>query len=110
MAIAAISRHESYNAAAKSHDIAVLELAEEVDLDTYTPACMAQVRSCVLLCYVTDTLPADLGHGHLLRQGRAGVRLGHHVRGRELLLGAAGGEHRYQEYLVKSTISTTVEV
>ena len=42
--IAAISRHESYNAAAKSHDIAVLELAEEVDLDTYTPACMAQVE------------------------------------------------------------------
>ena len=47
VAIAAISRHESYNAAAKSHDIAVLELAEEVDLDTYTPACMAQVGSCV---------------------------------------------------------------
>ena len=44
VAIAAISRHESYNAAAKSHDIAVLELAEEVDLDTYTPACMAQVE------------------------------------------------------------------
>ena len=46
--IAAISRHESYNAATNSHDIAVLELAEEVDLDTYTPACMAQVRRCVL--------------------------------------------------------------
>ena len=45
--IAAISRHESYNAATNSHDIAVLELAEEVDLDTYTPACMAQVGSCV---------------------------------------------------------------
>ena len=45
--IAAISRHESYNAATSSHDIAVLELAEEVDLDTYTPACMAQVGRCV---------------------------------------------------------------
>ena len=44
VAIAAISRHESYNAASSSHDIAVLELAEEVDLDTYTPACMAQVE------------------------------------------------------------------
>ena len=42
--IAAIFRHESYNAATSSHDIAVLELAEEVDLDTYTPACMAQVE------------------------------------------------------------------
>ena len=52
VAIAAISRHESYNAASSSHDIAVLELAEEVDLDTYTPACMAQVRSsvwCIML-------------------------------------------------------------
>ena len=45
VAIAAISRHESYNAASSSHDIAVLELAQEVDLDTYTPACMAQVGS-----------------------------------------------------------------
>ena len=106
VAIAAISRHESYNAASSSHDIAVLELAEEVDLDTYTPACMAQVGRCVLLVhYVANTLPADLGHSHLLRQGRAGVRLGHHLRGRELLLGAAGGEHRYQ-YPVISTIST----
>ena len=41
--VAAIFRHESYNAFTKSNDIAVLELAEEVDLDTYAPACMAQV-------------------------------------------------------------------
>ena len=45
--IAAIFRHESYNGTTSSHDIAVLELAEEVDLDTYTPACMAQVGRCV---------------------------------------------------------------
>ena len=51
VAIAAIFRHESYNETATdiSNDIAVLELAEEVDLDTYTPACMAQVGSCVMM-------------------------------------------------------------
>ena len=45
--VAAIFRHESYNAATRSNDIAVLELAEEVDLDTYTPACMAQVEHII---------------------------------------------------------------
>ena len=44
VSIAAIFRHESYNGTTSSHDIAVLELAEEVDLKLYTPACMAQVR------------------------------------------------------------------
>ena len=41
--IAAIFTHEGYNASTSSNDIAVLELAEEVDLNIYTPACMAQV-------------------------------------------------------------------
>ena len=42
--IAAIYKHERYKVPdTNSNDIAVLELAEEVDLDTYTPACMAQV-------------------------------------------------------------------
>merc|ERR1719229_880425 len=40
--IAAIAAHEGYNASTSSNDIAVLELAEEVDLNIYTPACMAQ--------------------------------------------------------------------
>ena len=106
VAIAAISRHESYNAAAKSHDIAVLELAEEVDLDTYTPACMAQVGSTSSLQSYYRQNNTDLGHGDLLRQGGAGVRLGHHGRGRELVLGAAGGQNRYQEYLMISTTSS----
>ena len=41
--IAAIFAHEGYNASTSSNDIALLELAEEVDLNIYTPACMAQV-------------------------------------------------------------------
>ena len=40
--IAEIFIHEGYNAATSRHDIAVLKLAEEVDIETYTPACMAQ--------------------------------------------------------------------
>ena len=42
--IAAIAAHEGYNASTSSNDIAVLELAEEVDLNIYAPACMAQVE------------------------------------------------------------------
>ena len=42
VAIAEIFIHEGYNAATSRHDIAVLKLAEEVDIETYTPACMAQ--------------------------------------------------------------------
>ena len=111
VAIAAISRHESYNAAAKSHDIAVLELAEEVDLDTYNPACMAQVGRCVtVMYYVANTPPAVLGHGHLLWQGGAGVRLGHHLCGRELLICSAGGELRYQEYRMNISRTSSKEV
>ena len=54
VAVAKINNHESYAPAGGSlnNDITVLELAEEVDLDTYPPACMAQVRSsvwCIML-------------------------------------------------------------
>ena len=39
-----IHRHyESRGTLGVVNDIALLELAEEVDLNTYTPACMAQV-------------------------------------------------------------------
>ena len=37
--------HESYNyieTKSNAHDICILELAEEVDLTTYTPACLAK--------------------------------------------------------------------
>ena len=34
--------HEEYNQTSSDNDIAVLELAEEVDLAVYTPACMAK--------------------------------------------------------------------
>jgi len=40
--IANIFTHESYPNTSPSNDIAVLEMSEEVDLDTYTPACLAQ--------------------------------------------------------------------
>ena len=34
--------HEDYNQRSLDNDIAILELAEEVDLTEYTPACMAR--------------------------------------------------------------------
>ena len=42
--VKSIMNHENYAPATGSldNDITVLELMEEVDLDTYTPACLAQ--------------------------------------------------------------------
>lgn len=37
--------HESYGASTSSNDIAVLEMAEEVDLESYTPVCLAQTSN-----------------------------------------------------------------
>ena len=43
IAVSAIYNHESYNSPTPlANDITVLELAEEVDLNVYTPACLAQ--------------------------------------------------------------------
>ena len=44
VAVAKINNHESYAPAGGSlnNDITVLELAEEVDINIYTPACLAQ--------------------------------------------------------------------
>merc|ERR1712061_587840 len=44
VAVAKVYRHESYAPAGGSlnNDITVLELAEEVDINIYTPACLAQ--------------------------------------------------------------------
>ena len=39
------TNHEGYNykeTSSHDHDISILELAEEVDLTTYTPACLAK--------------------------------------------------------------------
>ena len=40
--VAKIFRHEKYNSHTMENDIAVLELSEDVDLETYTPVCMAK--------------------------------------------------------------------
>ena len=47
VAVGGVHVHELYKSPSYEHDIAVLELAEEVDLNTYTPACMAQVSAYV---------------------------------------------------------------
>lgn len=44
VAVGGVHVHEQYKSPSYEHDIALLELAEEVDLNTYTPACMAQVH------------------------------------------------------------------
>ena len=38
--VAKIFRHEKYNSHTMENDIAVLELSEDVDLETYTPVCL----------------------------------------------------------------------
>ena len=40
--VSKVFTHEKYNVTFNYNDIALLELAEEVDLDVYTPACMAR--------------------------------------------------------------------
>ena len=35
------TNHEKYNAKTSENDITIIELAKEVNLTTYTPACMA---------------------------------------------------------------------
>ena len=48
------------------NDIAVLELAEEVDLNTYTPACMAQVWTHLKLN--ANCVTSEYGHRDILRE------------------------------------------
>ena len=40
--VANYTNHENYNSVTYDNDIAIIELAQEVDLTTYTPACMAK--------------------------------------------------------------------
>ena len=40
--VAKYTNHESYNSKTKDNDITLIELAEEVDLTTFTPACLAK--------------------------------------------------------------------
>ena len=40
--VTSITNHEDFISTKNGNDIAILELAEEVDLTTYTPACMAK--------------------------------------------------------------------
>ena len=40
--VASITNHENYSDFSLINDISLLELEEEVDLNTYTPACLAQ--------------------------------------------------------------------
>ena len=40
--VASFTNHENYNSSTFDNDITIIELAQEVDLTTYTPACMAK--------------------------------------------------------------------
>ena len=40
--VASFTNHENYNSLTFDNDITIIELAQEVDLTTYTPACMAK--------------------------------------------------------------------
>ena len=40
--VASITNHENYDDSTIDNDIAIIELAEEVDLTIYTPACLAK--------------------------------------------------------------------
>ena len=38
------TNHEDYNTVTTDNDITIIELAQEVDLNTYTPACLAKTE------------------------------------------------------------------
>ena len=40
--VASFTIHENYDFLTDNNDIAIIELAEEVDLTIYTPACLAK--------------------------------------------------------------------
>ena len=40
--VSSYTNHENYNKVTTDNDITIIELAQEVDLTTYTPACMAK--------------------------------------------------------------------
>ena len=40
--VASYTNHEDYDSFTSDNDITIIELAESVDLTTYTPACMAK--------------------------------------------------------------------
>ena len=40
--VTSIIIHDGYDRVTSDNDIAIIELAEEVDLTTYTPACLAK--------------------------------------------------------------------
>ena len=40
--VASFNNHENYDSSTKDNDITLIELAQEVDLTIYTPACMAK--------------------------------------------------------------------
>ena len=40
--MASYTNHENYDSGTVDNDITVIELAQEVDLTTYTPACLAK--------------------------------------------------------------------
>ena len=66
--VKAITIHEEYNGQeADGWDIALLELVEELDLDTYTPACLAKSTDLTTFDNKTATIA---GWGHIRRWGR----------------------------------------
>ena len=40
--VASYTSHENYDSSTNDNDIVIIELAQEVDLTTYTPACLAK--------------------------------------------------------------------
>ena len=40
--VTSFTNHENYDSSTKDNDITLIELAQEVDLTIYTPACMAK--------------------------------------------------------------------
>ena len=42
MDVTSITLHEDFDSSTDDNDIAIIELAQEVDLTTYTPACLAK--------------------------------------------------------------------
>ena len=70
--VAKIFKHEKYNSHTMENDIAVLELSEDVDLETYTPVCLAKISDNF---YGTVAEAEAYGWGHTKFNGKLSDKL-----------------------------------
>ena len=61
------TNHEEFNKRTKRHDIVVIELAEEVDLNVYTPACLAKTSDATTFDGKNAWIYGEISQGNIPR-------------------------------------------